>query len=185
MWRIGGGKKKKKERSPAAFMCSRDTWALDMCILITLSELVFSLLGPSCVTAAVTLTTVRPLASQGAHLRIFFKKCCAWGRKVEVWENKINIVRFLHQALNVKKNKPRDIFFPHQKEYCLPFKPGSIFRVKVVGEQWEQLCLKAAEVSVSILRTRRRKCSAVCCVCVRECVCVSPFFVSLSLSPHY
>lgn len=23
---------------------------------------------------------------------------------------------------------------------------------------------------------------AVCCVCVRECVCVSPFFVSLSLS---
>lgn len=96
---------------------------------------------------------------QGAHLRIFLKKCCAWGRKVEVWENKINIVRFLHQALNVKKTKPRDIFFPHQKEYCLPFKPGSIFRVKVVGEQWEQLCLKAAEVSVSILRTRRRKCS--------------------------
>lgn len=162
MWRIGGRKKKKK-RSPAAFMCSRDTWALDMCILITLSELVFSLLGPSCVTAAVTLTTVRPLASQRAvvrvHTCVFFLKCCAWGRKVEVWENKINIVRFLHQALNVKKNKPRDIFFPHQKEYCLPFKPGSIFRVKVVGEQWEQLCLKAAEVSVSILRTRRRKCS--------------------------
>ena len=106
MEKSGGGKKKKKKKKkiPCGIHVQSGHLSSWFVYFDNIEWTRVLSVGASCVTAAVTLTTVRPLASQRAVVRmpfiylfiyLFF---CLWGggkKKWEVWEIKKNMVCFV------------------------------------------------------------------------------------------